>query len=138
MRTRGSVMGVVLLAAGAFGCTSAVPPSTATSSTTAPDVDRLAGKWRGWWTDASGGSVALEVDARPDGTYVSRAGTTNGSGTFRVVDGRILTSGHLAGPDAPVSGRTSIITISERRGRPVLAGKGRSSAGPFSFELTKE
>lgn len=78
----------------------------------------------------------VQVTVNPDGTYTSRTGASSGTGTFQVVDGRVVTQGHLSG-SAFGAGRRSVVRIVERRGQPVLSGEGRSDEGPYSFELTK-
>jgi hypothetical protein len=114
------------------------PPSDApAAAVAATDVNSLAGKWRGWYTGTSGGSVPLEVEVKPDGTYTSRIGTVAGTGAFKVAGGKIITSGHLLGPEGPFD-RTAVATLMERNGRPVVKGEGKSDRGPYSFEMMKD
>jgi hypothetical protein len=78
------------------------------------------------------------VTINADGTYVSRLGADSGWGTFRVVNRLILTEGHLSGADAPRSDRTASVTLVQKNGTAMLMGNGRTSAGPYSFTLTKQ
>jgi hypothetical protein len=101
------------------------------------DVASLSGQWRGWYIGAAGDSQPLVVDVSPDGTYRSRIGSMTGIGTFKVEDGKIVTTGHLFGSAAPFE-RTAVATLSERNGRPVITGQGHTSLRPYSFEIVKE
>ena len=142
---RASFVTTLVIGVSVIGCASSGTRETATrtadtpaASVTAADVNSLAGTWRGWWVDTSGAAQPLEVEVNPNGTYTSRIAASTGVGQFKVVDGTIVTSGHLLGPTAPVSGRTAVVTIAEKSGRPALKGDGRTEYGPYSFELTKE
>jgi hypothetical protein len=119
------------------GCASrdsrAGSPSAMTS---APQIGTLAGRWDGWMKGTTGNIVPVQVTVNPDGTYTSQMGATSGSGTLQVVDGKIVTKGHLSG-GAFGADRQSVVTLVEKGGRPTLSGEGRSEEGPYSFELTK-
>ena len=99
------------------------------------DITTLAGKWEGWWIGPE--SSPLEVTVRADGTYVSRRGANGGSGIFRVVNGVIVTEGDLSGGDAPWSERAATVRLVQKNGAAMLTGDGRTSAGAYSFTLTK-
>ncbi|MGH7389486.1 MAG: hypothetical protein ACREM3_08505 [Candidatus Rokuibacteriota bacterium] len=114
--------------------TSASQPAAASPAMT--DVRTLSGKWTGWAIGRAGSSTPVEVEINPDGTYVSRMGATTGTGTFKVVGGQIVTSGHLSGPDP--SGRTSTATVVEKGGQSVLSGAGRADTGPYNYELKRQ
>jgi hypothetical protein len=118
--------------------------STASSSTaaspsamTAPtSLSSLTGTWDGWGRDGGGTGFPIQVVINPDGAYASRVGASAGTGTFVIVDGNIVTRGHLSGAALGTS-RQSIVLVMDRNGRRVLVGDGRNDAGPYSFELTK-
>jgi hypothetical protein len=120
------------------GCASksASTGSPSAMAMTTSDVKSLAGNWDGWMKGATGGSAPVQVTVNPDGTYTSKMGASSGSGTFQVVDGKVLTKGHLSG-SAFGSDRQSVVTVVDRGGRPVITGEGRNDAGPYSFELTR-
>ena len=107
----------------------------AAPTSTEVDISALAGKWEGWWLGPE--SAPLEVIVKADGTYVSRLGADSGSGTFRVVNGVIVAEGRLSGADAPRSDRVVTVTLVQKNGASILMGDGRTSAGPYSFTLTK-
>ena len=123
------------------GCASTSSRETAAGGTPSamtkvPDAKALAGAWEGFIKGTGGVTAPVQVMVNPDGTYTSRVGASSGTGTFQVVNGRVLTKGHLSGTSFG-SDRQSVVTVSERGGRPVMSGEGRSDAGPYSFELTK-
>lgn len=144
-KMRATFVTVLAIALSTVECTSSGTRATPTGTSDTPaasitpdQVNSLAGKWKGWWIGTSGSAAPLEVEVNPNGTYVSRIGDASGAGEFRIVDGKIVTSGHLSGPSAPVSDRTSVVTLVDKGGRPTLMGQGRTERGPYSFELTKE
>jgi len=100
------------------------------------NVKDLAGKWKGWGTGSSGSAFAIEVQINPDGAYTSLMETGRGSGTFKVADGKITTSGHLSGPNP--TDTAAQVTLATKGGKQILTGQGRSDRGPYSFELTRE
>src|SRR5438552_12153818 len=100
------------------------------------DVKALAGKWKGWGTGSSGSGFPIEVQINPDGTYTSMMDTGRGTGTFKVADGKITTSGHLSGPNP--TDTAANVTLATKGGKQMLTGQGRSDRGPYSFELTRE
>jgi hypothetical protein len=114
----------------------AATPGAASAMTKTPDVSSLAGRWDGWMKGSGGVTAPVQVTVNPDGTYVSTIGAASGNGTFEVVDGRVLTKGHLSG-SAFGAGRQSTVSMAERGGRPVMVGEGRDDRGPYSFELMK-
>jgi hypothetical protein len=115
-------------------------PAPAPAATPAvKDIQSLAGKWTGWGTPASGSAFPMEVRINPDGSYTSMMGATSGKGQLKVVDGKISAEGHLSGPAGVAAGTgKSQATLATKRGKQVLSGAGRSDAGPFNYELTKE
>jgi hypothetical protein len=117
------------------GCASRASQSPSAMTKT-PDVGTLVGTWDGYMRGTGGASSPIQVKVNPDGTYTSQMGSESGSGTFRVVDGQVVTQGHLSGP-AFGSDRQSVVKVADKGGRPVLVGEGRNEAGPYSFELTK-
>jgi hypothetical protein len=100
------------------------------------DIQSLAGRWTGWATPPSGSAFPIEVFINPDGTYSSMMAARTGTGTFKVDQGKITTTGHISGPT--VGDTWSQVTHSTQGGRQVLTGAGRSEAGPFNYELTKQ
>jgi hypothetical protein len=100
------------------------------------DVKALAGKWKGWGTGSSGSGFPIEVQINADGSYTSQMESGRGSGTFKVADGKITTSGQLSGPNPTPT--ASQVTLTTKAGKQVLTGQGHSDRGPYSFELTKE
>jgi hypothetical protein len=105
----------------------------------AQDLQKLAGKWSGWATGTSGSAVPVEVVIQPDGTYVSRIGTSSGQGVIKVDGGKFMTQGHLSGPAGVAAGPSqSQLTVATKGQRQVMSGRGRTEAGPFDYELTKE
>ena len=114
---------------------STYPPSPSASPSTA-SLSGLAGTWDGWGRDASGTGFPIQVTVNPDGTYASTVGASGGTGTFQVVDGKITTKGHLSG-SAYGADRQAVVSVTEKNGRKILTGDGRSDRGPYSFELTK-
>ena len=117
------------------GTSVAANAQMAAPAATEPDIRALVGTWDGWWI--GGGSSPLEVTIHPDGTYLSRLGSVSGTGTFRIVDSVIVTEGHLNGAGAALSDRTASVTLVQKNGAAMLTGDGRTSAGPYSFTLTK-
>jgi hypothetical protein len=126
---------LTLVAAGCGSKTAKTSPSASPAATTV-DVKNLAGKWEGYARPTSGAAVPVEVDVKPDGTYVSRMGASSGTGVFRVVDGSLVTEGQLSGTTFGAAGR-STASVRQHDGRMVLSGQGRNDAGPYSYELTK-
>ena len=121
----------------AAGCASRSSSTGSPSAmTTGPYVQTLVGRWDGWMKGATGVTAPVQVVVNPDGTYTSQVGASSGGGTFQVVDGRVVTRGHLSG-SAFGSERQSVVTVVERGGRPTITGEGRNDAGPYSYELTK-
>ena len=132
---------VLVLVPLAVGCASRSSSSSSSAGSpsamaSTPDVQRLVGRWDGWMKGATGVTAPVQVMVNPDGTYTSQMGATSGSGTFQVVDGRIVTKGHLSG-SAFGADRQSVVTVVEKSGRPVITGEGRNDAGPYSYELMK-
>jgi hypothetical protein len=130
------VAALTLVAAGCGSKTSSTPSASPAAATTVLDPKTLAGKWEGYARPTSGPAVPIELDVRPDGTYVSRMGATSGTGTFRVMNGTLVTEGHLSGAAFADAGKSTAV-VRDRNGRLVLSGNGRNDAGPYSYELTK-
>ena len=130
-----------LLALLAVGCastkTSSTPstPSTPSASPAPTNVASLAGVWRGWM-EGSGTTSPVTVTVKPDGTYTSEIGGTIGSGSFKVANGVITTSGHLSG-SALGADRASTAQLGTKDGKPAIVGEGRSDRGPYTYRLQK-
>lgn len=119
-----------------FLSTACASSKTAPAAVAPADVRSLAGMWDGFASPTAGGSIPIEVQVQPDGTYVSRMGASSGTGAFRMVNGRIVTEGHLSGSAYGSAGQSTAV-VKQRDGRTVLSGQGRNDAGPFNYELTK-
>ena len=126
--TRTNLIGVAMLVVAVAWASIPVPAEMT-------KVSALAGAWDGWWIEAT--SFPLEVTINPDGSYISRLGAESGTGTFRMVNGAIITEGHLSGADTPISDRAATVTLIEKNGAAMLAGDGRTSAGPYAFTLAR-
>lgn len=123
---------VVVLAAAFVSAQQASPPGQ--------DLQTLAGRWVGWATPTSGPNVALEVDLKPDGSYISRWGEREGAGILKVEGGKVMAEGQLitgTGTAAAGVGRSEL-TLTNRDGKQIMSGKGRDAQGPYSFRLTKQ
>ena len=132
---------VAVLALFVAGCASSQGPRTygstpAASPAGAPnDLSVLAGTWQGFAV-SSGASSPATVTVNPDGSYTSMLGGVTGRGTLRVIDGAIVTTGHLSG-SAFGSERRTTAALRQKDGRTVLVGEGYSDRGRFSYELQK-
>jgi hypothetical protein len=105
----------------------------------AQEIQKLAGKWRGWGTGTSGSAFPIELQIQPDGTYVSMMGATSGKGVIKANGGKLMTEGHLSGPTGAAGAMDkSQLTVATRGGKQVISGQGRNDAGPFDYELTRE
>jgi hypothetical protein len=129
------LLALVVLLAGACASTSSTASSASPSRTMVASVDALAGTWQGFANQA-GVSLPVTVNVRPDGSYTSSIGAATGSGTLRVVQGNIVTTGHLSGP-AFGSERQTTARLVDQDGRRMLVGDGRDDRGPFSYQLQK-
>jgi hypothetical protein len=140
MTTRRQVWGVLLagaVAAAAWGCASSMD-SRATAGPV--DLSTLAGTWQGTASGTAGLSQPITMRIGADGTYTTAGGVFTSQGTAQVKDGKLVmtstatTGGQLASPVATA-------VLSERREPSqviqVLSGSGASSAGPYSFEVSR-
>lgn len=124
-----TVMLVVLAAAYASG-----------QQTAPADIKSLAGKWVGFASPTRGSNVPLQVDVKPDGTYASKWGGKDGTGTITMEGGKLMADGHLlygTGTTTAGTGRAEL-TISKKGGKQVISGTGRDNDGPYNFQLTKQ
>ena len=126
---------VVLMTAACSSTSSTTSPSASPSRTVVASVDALAGTWQGFANQA-GVSLPVTVNVRPDGTYTSSIGSATGTGMLRVVEGTVLTTGHLSGPAFGAERQTAARLI-DQDGRRMLIGDGRNDRGPFSYQIQK-
>jgi hypothetical protein len=102
------------------------------------DVKSLAGKWVGFATPTSGSNFPIEVEVKPDGTYVSQLGATRGSGVITMDGGKLMVDGSINGSGAAAAGaRRSEITVSSKDGKQTISGVGRDNQGPYNYQLIK-
>ena len=140
MTTRGQMLGpllVGLLAVAAWGCASGTESMTAAAPISLPS---LAGTWQGTASGPQGLSQPYTMMIASDGTYTTTGGVYSTQGTAQVTDGKlVLTSTSTTGAQA--ASRVATVVLSERR-QPsqviqVLTGSGASTAGPYSFEVSR-
>jgi hypothetical protein len=102
------------------------------------DVKSLAGKWVGFATPTSGSNFPIEVEVRPDGTYTSHLGSTQGTGVITMDGGKLMVDGSINGSGAAAAGaRRSEITVSSKDGKQTISGVGRDNQGPYNYQLIK-
>jgi hypothetical protein len=104
------------------------------------DIKSLAGKWVGFASPTRGSNVALEVNVKPDGTYASKWGGKDGTGTIRMEGGKLMADGHLlygTGTTTAGTGRAEL-TLTTKDGKQMMSGAGRDNDGPYNFQLTKQ
>src|SRR5262245_14472174 len=125
---------VVLLLGTMVGCA-----STSGSAVPVSDVKSLAGKWLGYATGtSSGASNPIELTINPDGTWTSRIGAQVQSGVVSISDGRINFVRQSASGTATTVLQSSTADLTERDGKRVLVGQGRSDYGPYTYEFTQQ
>ena len=61
------------------------------------DIKSLAGKWSGYASPTRGSNVPLEVTVKPDGTYASKWGGQNGTGTIKMEGGKATATSGMTG-----------------------------------------
>jgi len=104
------------------------------------DVKSLAGKWVGIASPTSGSNIPLEVEVKPDGSYMSKWGTTMGKGVIKMDGGKFTAEGNLisgTGTAAAGTGKSEL-TVTSKDGKQIISGTGRDSGGPYNFQLTKQ
>lgn len=126
---------ITAFAMAALGCAS----SGTAKPVAASDLPALSGKWTGWVSLPTGGSVPGTWELSPGGDYVTRAGAFSATGKAVVKAGALeLTSTSGSGP-LGTGTRTATAFLSEREdGMLVLRGHGHSNAGPFDFEVARQ
>jgi hypothetical protein len=103
------------------------------------DVKSLAGKWVGFATPTTGSNFPIEVEVKPDGTYTSQLGSTQGTGTITMDGGKLMVDGSINGHGAATAGaRRSEITVSSKDGKQTISGIGRDNQGPYNYQLIKK
>jgi hypothetical protein len=130
-----SLLLVGVVATVAWGCASSQSVSTAPM-----DLSSLAGTWQGTASGLQGLSQPITMRIGADGTYTTSGGVFTAQGTAQVKDGKLVltstgtTGGQTASP-------VSTAVLSERREPSqvvqVLTGSGASSAGPYSFVVSR-
>jgi hypothetical protein len=128
---------VGVFVASALGCA-----STSESPVTGTPVDlaSLAGTWQGTASGSQGLSSPVTLRLGADGTFTMTGGVYTSQGTAEVRDGKLVLTarGTTGGQAAPP---TTTAVLSERREPSqvvqVLKGSGASSAGPYSFEVSR-
>ncbi len=139
MTTRRRMWGLLLLgvvAGAAWGCAS----SSESMSAGPLDLPSLAGTWQGTASGTQGLSQPITMRIGADGTYSTAGGVYTAQGKAQVKDGKlILTSTGTTGGQAASPVTTAV--LSERREPSqvvqVLTGSGASSAGPYSFVVSR-
>src|SRR5262245_19596239 len=106
----------------------------------AQEIASLAGKWRGFASPTRGSNVPLEVEFKPDGSYMSKWGSTMGKGMVKKEGGKLIAEGQIVMGSAAVAAGTgkSELTLTTKDGKQVMSGTGRDQDGPYNFQLTKE
>ncbi|HEX7785264.1 MAG TPA: hypothetical protein VF653_03500 [Methylomirabilota bacterium] len=108
--------------------------------TAPPDIKSLAGTWVGFASPTRGSNVPLQVNVKPDGTYASKWGGKDGTGTITMEGGKLMADGHLlygTGTTTAGTGRAEL-TLTKKGGKQVISGSGRDNDGPYNFQLTKQ
>jgi hypothetical protein len=111
--------------------------------TTAPlSLASLAGTWQGTASGAQGLSQPVTMMIRADGTYTVTAGVLSSQGTAQIVDGKLALSATGASGVAPSAANRAATAVLSERAMPsqtiqVLTGQGASSAGPYTFEVSR-
>ena len=88
------------------------------------DIKSLAGKWAGFASPTRGSNVPLEVNVKPDGTYASKWGDQNGTGTIRMDGGKLMAEGHLlygTGTTTAGTGKAEL-TLTKKDGKQMMSG----------------
>jgi hypothetical protein len=121
----------------ALGC---VSTSESMKSVGPADLASLAGTWQGTATGAQGLSQPVTMMLGADGAYTMTAGVYTSQGTAQVKDSKLmLTSGSTTGGQTP--DRVTTAALFERTEPSqvvqVLKGSGASTAGPYSFEVSR-
>jgi hypothetical protein len=134
MRTARTVLGFTLMSvvfAAAYASAQQAAPA---------DIKSLAGKWSGYASPTRGSNVPLEVNVKPDGTYASKWGGKDGTGTIKMEGGKLMADGHLlygTGATTAGTGRAEL-TLTKKDGKQMISGVGRDNDGPYNFQLTKQ
>jgi hypothetical protein len=129
------LIGVLVVAAA--GCASGTESMT---SATPIDLPSLAGTWQGTARGPQGLSQPMTMKIGADGTYSMDGDVYTARGTAQVTGGKlVLTPTTTTGGQA--AGRVATAVFSEKR-QPsqviqTLTGSGASSAGPYSFEVSR-
>ena len=129
------LIGVLVVAAA--GCASG---SESMTSAAPIDLPSLAGTWQGTARGPQGLSQPMTMKIGADGTYSMDGDVYTARGTAQVTDGKlVLTPTTTTGGQA--AGRVATAVFSEKR-QPsqviqTLTGSGASSAGPYSFEVSR-
>jgi hypothetical protein len=121
----------------ALGC---VSTSESMKSVGPADLASLAGTWQGTATGAQGLSQPVTMMLGADGAYTMTAGVYTSQGTAQVKDSKLmLTSRSTTGGQTP--DRVTTAALFERTEPSqvvqVLKGSGASTAGPYSFEVSR-
>jgi hypothetical protein len=124
-------------AAFALGCAAT---SESVRSVGSGDLASLAGTWQGTASGAQGLAQPVTMMLAADGAYTMTAGVYTSQGTAQVKDSKLLMSSKsTSGGQTPDRVTTAILS---ERTEPsqvveVLKGSGASTAGPYSFEVSR-
>ena len=132
------MLGILTAAVG--GCASSQSTAPASAMAVPMDLQSLAGTWQGTAAGAQGLSQPITFKLAPSGAYSVDGGVYTAQGTAEVKDGKlVLTSASTTGGQA--ASRVSTAVLSEKKLTTqvvqVLTGSGASTAGPFSFEVSR-
>ena len=133
---RGRVIVVLALTLVVF----AAPYVWAQQASPSQEVASLTGKWVGAMTATAGSSTPVTVEVKPDGSYSSMIGSSQGQGTIKQERGKLIATGHLITGGGAASGgdARSQLTLGTKDGKQTMTGAGRDNYGAFNFVLTKQ
>jgi hypothetical protein len=133
------VLGALTVAVGGCASSQTVAPQS-TASTVPMDVANLAGTWQGTASGPQGLPQPITVRIARDGTYAADAGVYTSQGTAQIRDGKlVLASTSTTGGQTAQRVWTAVLSEQQLQTQVIqwLKGQGSSSAGPFTFEVSR-